>query len=631
MLKMQTLRAKLILLIVLLVLLLVSALTVVSYRQFAQRLEVSAEEEIMRILSIRLPEVEQWVADRRLAVESILPVLSRHENPQSAMQVVKDAFALELMFTGYADKRMLYYQVGRLPPEGYDPTARGWYKAAAAENKSVVTTPYIAASSKKLVVSFATPWLEDGVLKAVVGADIGLEAMAKSILSVKLGGDGYTFLSTIDGKVIVHPAADSTLKPLSEVVPDLTDEQQKILIENKHPALIQIDGKNKYVVMEKIKDSNWVIGMVMDQATVLGPLDSLLTWLFSVALGLVAVGLLIAFFAIRSLLRPLEVLRQELGQVVGETLDLSRSVSVQGSAEIAVAAQAINQFISSLRSLVREVSGSAGQLMSGVDLSREELSKIAADSHSQVATSNAMSAAINDVTHNISRIVAATGEGEAVVAGNGQAAEQSAHSMNTLAQDITGLAQAVDGLDNTLESLGERSGQITNIVAVIRAIADQTNLLALNAAIEAARAGESGRGFAVVADEVRKLAERTASATLEIGGLTEHIHKDITQALDEMSHTRALAEQGVEAVKTSCDKIASITNGSSDVVAKMRGISSETEAQSQSVQTMVSQADSFFTTFQRVDTSIQSVSNTVDGLHTLSESLRKMVARFKLN
>jgi methyl-accepting chemotaxis protein len=241
---------------------------------------------------------------------------------------------------------------------------------------------------------------------------------------------------------------------------------------------------------------------------------------------ILATVLLIAItgVAARVMIRPLVALGRAASQA--EAGDLTARVVPGGSFEIRLLGQAFNsmlQQIADVQVRIRsEVAGAAVQLAQAAqalaDATQEQnaaASKTSATMEELARSSVSIAETVNGVTSQAAdmRTRIAGAQSELLVAGEG------------------------------VRSLSQSVGEIEAILVLINDIADETNLLALNAAIEAARAGESGRGFAVVADEVRRLAERSKTASAQIGALVGSAQTQVHASVAAVEDRRRQMEQ----------------------------------------------------------------------------------------
>jgi methyl-accepting chemotaxis protein len=572
--------------------------------------------------------VKNWYSSKMQTILATGPVANIAE-PIPVLARLNEGGGFAMTYVGFADHHIVYSD-GHPQRPGYDPAARPWYQAAVAKGKPGVTVPYTDFDSGKLCLTFFHPLYQGGTLRAVAAGDVFIDTLVKSVLSVKLRGNGYVFLVDRTGMVIAHPNQKLTLKALTSSAPSLTADHLNDLAARGDTEQLQMDGRDMYVRLDPIEGTDWVLGVAMDTSVVSQPMATVLWSIVAIVLISLIILVPIASFALAGMLKGLHRLRSAMQEISQGEGDLTRRIDVLGQDEIADTANAFNTFIGQLQHMFQEVKERADHVIEGVQAAGTTIQNVANDSRELSDVSSANAATLEQITVSISHIASAAQEANALVGTTDQISGESAGDMEKISLEMGRTVDAVKGLSTVLSTLNTRSQQISGITNVIKDIADQTNLLALNAAIEAARAGEMGRGFAVVADEVRKLAERTAQATLEISGMVNTICEETSQAVSDMQHTVSSVDGGAELTQNAVARISEIRDAMQGVVAKMSEISLSTTEQHNATTVIAQSTERINVRILDSDASLHNVHDDLTELVAATSHMREVFSRFRV-
>ena len=293
-------------------------------------------------------------------------------------------------------------------------------------------------------------------------------------------------------------------------------------------------------------------------------------------------------------------------------------------------ADAFNLMLDRFAQLLGQAKTAAGRVAESTTAMRESAGELAQTAQVQEKESGHTLNVVQELADVMRQVASSAGASSDSAQQTLSATEQGRIAVQETVKGMQIIRNAVQRMSKQVKGLGDRSLEISQIVASIKEIASQTNLLALNAAIEAAGAGESGARFAIVADQVRKLAEGSSQAAREVATLVSVIQTETQAAVIAMEQETQAVEAGSSSAIRSGEVFKDISEIAQRSAELARAIADSSNRQTTATDGMSEAIRKFSSGATAIRKSAEETRLTVQELGKLADGLSTSVGHFKL-
>ncbi|MEG1985378.1 MAG: SpoIIE family protein phosphatase, partial [Oscillospiraceae bacterium] len=250
----------------------------------------------------------------------------------------------------------------------YDPRAdKAWYQQPLKTDALYISDTYSDSFGRGLMVTMSLPYHVDGSIRGTITADINIEEINKDILNIALGKDGYAMLFSDSGSLISAQGIAEDNKNAEDFLGDSKEAVLSSIVKTESAVnKSTFDGKEVYIIHNKVKNTGWKLAVVLPVAEIIAPAQQSNTTILIIVLLLLGVYLCIILIMMHSVKKmcakitnPIIQLTNHIKTIGDGNLDYVSEIDTQDEIQLLsesfeMMTLSMKDYISNLKSVTAE-------------------------------------------------------------------------------------------------------------------------------------------------------------------------------------------------------------------------------------------------------------------------------------